>query len=345
MNTLFEVSPDKETLIRDFLKKKTYSRIFVLTDRNTRRHCWPLIQDVFPKGTLVLSLPPGEAHKNLVSCERVWTWLTRNNADRNALLVGVGGGVIGDLAGFCSSVYKRGIPFLQIPTSLLAMADACVGGKTGVDFLLFKNHLGTFYAPQTALVWPGFLLTLPEKELLSGFAELIKHTLIADAAGWHSLRKREMNNQDWPALIHAALSVKARITGNDPYDRGERQKLNAGHTLGHALESFLLQSNKPMPHGHCVAAGLIMEGRIALENGLLSEKELLESEELIFSLFGKIEVRKRDCSAIIRNCMQDKKNQGGKVKMALIGPIGHCSTGVEVSKEELKMALEYYLGN
>lgn len=345
MNTSYLVSPEKENLFQEFFENRSGSKIFVLTDRNTKRHCWPLIKDFFPLNTRVLTLPAGENHKNLATCEKVWEWLTLHHADRNALLVCLGGGVVGDLGGFCASVFKRGIPFVLVPTSLLAMADACLGGKTGVDFQLFKNQLGTFSAAEKALIWPGFLKTLPQTELLSGFAEVIKHALIADAPAWQLLRKRELSGQDWEKLIQASLAAKARIVEKDPFEAGERQKLNAGHTLGHALESFFLKSGKPLPHGHCVAAGLVMESRIALEKGLLQERELIEMEELIFSLYGKIEIRRRDFKTILRLCLQDKKNLSGKVRMALIGPLGNCHTGVDTSREEQKMAIEYYNNN
>lgn len=344
MNTSYQVFPEKENLFQEFFSAMSGRRIFVLTDRNTKKHCWPQVREALPVNTKVLTLPPGEKHKNLATCEIVWEWLTRHHADRSALLVCLGGGVVGDLGGFCASVYKRGIPFVQIPTSLLAMADACLGGKTGVDFHHFKNQLGTFSAAEKALIWPGFLKTLPQAELLSGFAEIIKHALIADAGAWQILRKKELMGQDWEKLIQASLAAKARIVENDPLESGERQKLNAGHTLGHALESWLLKSGKPLPHGHCVAAGLVMESRIALEKGLLQEHELIEMEELIFSLYGKIEFRKRDYNAIVRFTLQDKKNQSGIVKMALIGPAGHCHTGMDVSTKEQIMALEYYAG-
>lgn len=322
----------------------SFTSVFVLTDRNTRRHCLPLIKDALPAGANIVQIPAGEEHKTLDSCSAVWEKLTAKNADRKALLINLGGGVIGDLGGFCAAAYKRGISFVQMPTSLLAMVDASLGGKTGVDFGGFKNQIGAFAQPDAVWIHPPFLKTLPETELLSGFAEIIKHALIADASAWHLLRKKELKNQNWSELIPASLHVKKQIVENDPFEKGERKKLNAGHTLGHALESYLMKKGDPHPHGHCVAAGLVMEGRIAVEKGLLPENELIQIEELVYALYGIIPFTRPDIPAILRLCQQDKKNEAGKVRMALVGPIGNCTIDVEATEADIKMALRYYLG-
>ncbi len=340
----FDLVENPVSFISSHLKNQSFTAVFVLTDRNTRRHCLPLIKEALPKSTVIIQIPAGEMHKTLDSCSAVWEKLTAKNADRKALLINLGGGVIGDLGGFCAAAYKRGIAFVQMPTSLLAIVDACLGGKTGVDFGGFKNQIGAFAQPEAVWIYPPFLKTLPETELLSGFAEIIKHALIADAPAWHLLRKRELKNQNWSELIPASLQVKKQIVESDPFEKGERKKLNAGHTLGHALESFLMKKGNPHPHGHCVAAGLVMEGRIAVEKGLLPENELIQIEELVYALYGIIPFSRTDVPAILRLCQQDKKNEAGKVRMALIGPIGNCTTDVEATEADLKMALRYYLG-
>jgi 3-dehydroquinate synthase len=223
------------------------------------------------------------------------------------------------------------------------MVDASIGGKTGIDFLDFKNQIGAFSSPEGVWIFPDFLKTLPESELISGFAEVIKHALIADLKGWQVFRKKELHDQNWPQLISESLKVKAQIVENDPFEKGERQKLNAGHTLGHALESLQMAKGKPIPHGFCVAAGLVMESRISLEKGWLPEKELLEIEELTFTIFGKMEFDKGEIKRILKYTQQDKKNEKGRVKAALIGPIGNCQTGVEITESDMEMALKYYL--
>jgi 3-dehydroquinate synthase len=344
MNTTFEMTNDLEGSLIEFFRDNSFSKVFVLADKNTKKFCWPFIFNAFPPGTELLVISPGESQKTLITCEKVWGWLTKNNADRKALLVNLGGGVIGDLGGFCASVYKRGIPFIQIPTTLLAMVDSGIGGKTGIDFQQFKNQIGTFSNPLKVFVFPDFIKTIPQMELLSGFAEIIKHALISDLSSWNLLRKKELQDQPWMELIPSSLKVKQKIVNEDPFEKGERQKLNAGHTLGHALESYFLSIGNPIPHGYCVTAGLVMESRISVEKGLLSEQELVQIEELIFALYGQIIIDSKAIKKVIKNCFQDKKNTSGKVNLSLIGPIGNCNWGIQIMEEDLKLGLNYYLG-
>jgi len=318
--------------------------LWLLCDRNTRKHCLPLLQPLLPKSTRILCLPAGEKSKSLESAAIIWKELSKKAADRHALLLCLGGGMICDLGGFAASVYKRGIRFVLLPTSLLAMADACLGGKTGVDFEGFKNQLGTFSNPDEIILIPDFLRTLPEEDLLSGMAEISKHALCGNSAVWNDLRKAEVHRQNWPALIEASLRFKQSIVEEDPLEKGKRKVLNAGHTLGHALESFFLASGNPQPHGYCVAAGLVMEGRIALEKGLLSETELLQVEEFVYAEFGMLPLKKKDIPKVISFCRQDKKNRGGKILASLYGPAGTCSIDQEISEDEIRLALRYYLG-
>jgi len=329
--------------LSDFLQKRNATSVFLLTDPKVKKHCLPLIKNALPKSTRIITLPAGEEHKTLESCQLVWKELTKQNADRKALILNLGGGVVGDLGGFAASVYKRGIPFIQIPTSLLAMVDACLGGKTGIDFEGFKNQIGTFSKPEAIWIHPEFLQTLPEKELLSGFAEVIKHALIADAASWNYLRKRDLNQQNWQEIIPASLAIKNTITTADPYEKGERKKLNAGHSLGHALETFMLNKGTPWPHGHCVAAGLVMESSIAVEQGLLEEKEMFQLEELIYTTYGTIPIQKSEVKQIVKLAGQDKKNEGGKVNLSLIGPIGNCHINRFADSNALAEGVAYYL--
>jgi len=340
----FELIENPSQNLPSWFAARKYTSVFVLTDQHTKRHCLPLLKEWLPSNIQIIQIPAGEIHKQLETCSLVWGKLTKKNADRKSILINLGGGVIGDLGGFCAAAYKRGISFVQIPTSLLAMVDASLGGKTGIDFEGFKNQIGAFAQPDAVWIYPPFLETLPEIELLSGFAEIIKHALIADAPAWHLLRKRELKKQDWKVLIPASLRVKQAIVQSDPFEKGERKKLNAGHTMGHALESYLMKQGNPLPHGHCVAAGLVMESRIAVEKGLLPENELIQMEELVYSLYGIIPFTKSDIPGIIKLSYQDKKNEGGIVKMALIGPIGECRVDQEASETEMKMALRYYLG-
>jgi 3-dehydroquinate synthase len=339
----FNLIENFDTFLPEFFQNRNPTSVFLLTDQKVKRHCLPILKNALPKGTNIITIRTGEEHKTLETCTLVWNELTKKNADRKALLLNLGGGVVGDLGGFAAAVYKRGIPFVQIPTTLLAMVDASLGGKTGVDFEGFKNQIGVFSQPEDVWVFPEFLKTLPETELLSGFAEVLKHALISDAVSWNFLRKRELENQNWKELIPASLSVKEAIVQADPFEKGERKKLNAGHTLGHALETYLLKKGTPKPHGYCVAAGLVMESSIAVERGLLEEKEMFQIEELVYSLFGSIPIQKSEIKNIVKLAAQDKKNEGGKVNLSLVGPIGTCQIDCFVSQQELFNGVSYYL--
>ncbi len=330
--------------LKEFLEQRKPSSLFLLCDRNTRRHCLPLLKEALPAKTSIICLPAGEASKSLASCEIIWQEMGRKQADRNALLLCLGGGMIGDLGGFAASVYKRGIDFVLLPSSLLAMADACLGGKTGIDFGHFKNQIGSFAPAQEIILIPEFLKTLPGEELLSGMAEICKHALCGNADAWQLLRKSEVHRQNWPDLIAGSLNFKAAITESDPQEKGARKILNAGHTLGHALESFFLKKGNPQPHGHCVAAGLVMEGRLSVEKGILSEAELLQVEEFIYAEYGILPFGKGDIPSIIKYCRQDKKNQEGRINFSLYGPVGQCKVDQECSEDEIRFALRYYLG-
>ena len=339
----FTENPGEE--LKEILNQINGSSHWLLCDRNTKKHCLPLISEGLPANTRLLCLPAGEASKTLKSAETIWEALSKKNADRLAVLICLGGGMISDLGGFAASVYKRGIPFVFIPTSLLSMADACLGGKTGIDFLHQKNQLGSFARPEAILLYPGFLKTLPDAELLSGMAEVCKHALCGNREHWQLLRKAEVHRQNWSLLLQGSLEFKSALTGSDPFEKGERKILNAGHTIGHALESFFLERGNPQPHGFCVAAGLICEGRIAVQKGLLEEAELLQAEEFIYAEFGLLPIEKKDIPAIVRHCRQDKKNLNGRIRASLFGPIGQCHTDQEITEEEIKMALRYYLGS
>lgn len=340
----FQMVENWKDLFTSFFQAHQARQVFVLVDSKTKKHCLPKIQEALPNGFQLITIPHGEVHKTLETCSLVWDKLSGKNADRKAILLNLGGGVVGDLGGFCAATYKRGIDFIQIPTTLLAMVDASLGGKTGIDFQGFKNQVGVFRQPLDVWVDPSFLQTLSETELISGFAEVVKHALIADVQSWQLLRKKELHQQAWKDLIPASLRIKQAVVQQDPFESGIRKTLNAGHTIGHAIETLLLQKGTPFPHGQCVAAGLIMESFIACKNGLLPENELAQIEEFIYAQFEILPIQKSWKTAIWKTILQDKKNESQQVRMALIGPIGNCSIDVVVSQDEVNEAVGYYLG-
>ncbi len=327
-----------------FLATKNYSKIVVLVDTNTKRFCYPAIKKLLPKHILV-TVKNGEEHKNLQTCEEIWTAMTAAQLDRHALMINLGGGVIGDMGGFCAATYKRGIDFIQVPTTLLSQVDASVGGKLGIDFQGFKNHLGVFTLPKSVLIDPVFLETLSEREKRSGFAEILKHCLIQDVNQWNDIRRKDLVDQNLPALIAHSVGIKQAIVAQDPTEQGIRKILNFGHTLGHAIETYFLpKAKKRLMHGEAIATGMVCESYIAYERGLINEKTLEQIEEFIFSIYGKVNIEAGDFDQIIALTYQDKKNIGSTVRFSLIDAAGSCQYDIVVTKNEMKKALTYYRG-
>lgn len=321
------------------------SQVAVLTDRNTRRWCYPLLKAGLPRHSVV-TIPAGEPHKHLGTCQQVWQHLTDKGFDRHGLLLNLGGGVVGDLGGFCAATYKRGIRFVQIPTTLLAQTDAAVGGKVGVDFAGLKNHLGAFALPAAVILDVAFLQTLPERELRSGFAEALKHCLIADAAAWETVRKRDWQQQNWQELVMHSVAVKDRIVQLDPQEKGIRKVLNFGHTLGHAIESYYLaQPRRRVLHGEAIAAGMIAAAWLSHQKVGLAAPELAAIEEYIFAAYGSLPVKKTDIEAIVKLTLQDKKNRSGQVLGVLLEKIGQPVFDQPLRAAELAAALRFYSGH
>jgi 3-dehydroquinate synthase len=342
MNSQVAIGPLSETLPA-FLEGRNYSSIVVIADTQTKRHCYPALKPLLPKHRLVV-VKSGEVHKNLVSCEQIWEVMTAAGLDRHALAINVGGGVIGDMGGFCASIYKRGIDFIQVPTTLLSQVDASVGGKLGVDFHGLKNHLGVFTMPQRVLIDPAFLKTLPVKELRSGFAEIVKHCLIADGAKWEEIRKKDFEKQDWADLIAHSVAIKSSVVEQDPKEKGLRKILNFGHTLGHAVETHFLAKpkSKQLLHGEAIAIGMLMEASISYRRKMISEDLFLQIEEFLFSVYGVVAIDDADVEPIVALTRQDKKNMGKSVRFSLLDATGSCGFDVVVGPGEMKRAIEYY---
>ncbi|HTE30085.1 MAG TPA: 3-dehydroquinate synthase [Chryseolinea sp.] len=338
-NIVFSTLPADD--LHSFLVKKNYSSLSVLADENTYRECYPLISGRLPHHSTVV-IKSGEEEKNLNTCTQIWQSMTDNRLDRHACVIILGGGVIGDMGGFCASTYKRGIDFILIPTTLLAQADASIGGKLGIDFNHLKNHIGVFQLPTLTLLHSGFLKTLPVSELRSGFAEIIKHTLISDQDMWKRISTLSLDQQPWELLLRHSVEFKAYVTTEDPTEKGLRKILNAGHTIGHAVESHLLNSGKRVLHGEAIAAGLIAESFIANKKGLLSKPALNEISSFIVSVFGKIDLGSDANQAVARLILQDKKNKGNKILCVLLTGIGHAKWDCEISLEEVDESLVFY---
>jgi 3-dehydroquinate synthase len=343
MNSSVIIGAEALPALAEFLFRPAVSRVFVLADANTSRLCLPLLKPHLPANHFLIEIPAGEEYKTLAICDTVWCQLTEQRADRYAVLVNLGGGVITDLGGFCAALYKRGILFMQVPTTLLAQVDASVGGKTGVDFQGFKNQLGVFREASGVFVEPRFLESLELRQLKSGYAEVLKHWLIADAAAFATHRQEGWLTDDWAGIIRESIALKQSIVAQDPLEAGPRKLLNFGHTVGHALESYLLtQPGREVLHGEAVAAGLVCEAWLSVQHGLLDAAELDKIETFVFSVFEKIPFILLETEAIAEFVLQDKKNAGATINCTLLQGIGAGVYDQAVTLTEIAEALRYY---
>jgi len=334
--------------LKQFLIENTYSKVIVLTDSNTKKECYPLIHNLFEElqiKPISLCVEAGEQSKQLPVCNQILEEMTHNHIDRNALMINLGGGMISDLGGFIASIYKRGIDFVNVPTSLLAMVDAAIGGKCGIDFLGFKNQIGVFKNASRIFIHLPFLESLAIEERKSGFAEMLKHALIVNRNYWEELKK--LNSDNWQSLLEAvaiSFQIKSEIVSRDPKEKGERKKLNFGHTIGHAIESFYLNKSKPIPHGYAIAAGMYCESYISMFKANLTDTEFKEIHDVIGKHFPKLDFTKEDLNELIDLIGQDKKRKENSNRLTLLETIGSSVYDVEVSDQELLESLNQYVG-
>lgn len=334
---------DLSLLINSLGLLEKYSQIIVLCDENTYRDCYPLVRPLLPESHRVIGILAGENHKTLATCEKIWAALCDMKADRSACLLNLGGGVVGDMGGFVASTYKRGISFVQIPTSLLAQVDASVGGKTGVDFLNYKNQIGLFANPVSVLIYPGFLDTLPEREWRSGFAEILKHYLIADKSGWEKTRALSPDSLDAESEIQHSIAIKSAIVELDPHEKNIRKSLNFGHTVGHAIESYFIGfDEEQVLHGEAVAAGMICESFFSWKTGLLTEEECMQIVSYIIKYMNIPIIPAFAYKTIYHRMLQDKKNHSGNILSVLLSGIGNTVFDIPISVDLFLSSMEFY---
>ena len=318
------------------------SQVFILTDENVAPFWLPEVEyGLNCENAIEIVIKPGEQHKNLQTVQRIWKTLMKHHADRNALLVNLGGGVITDLGGFAASTYKRGIKFINIPTTLLAMVDAAIGGKTGIDFGGAKNQIGTFAEAEDVLVDPVFLSTLPRREILSGMAEMLKYGFIADD------NLLEINLDNYQDYILCAGEIKRQIVAKDPKEAGLRKILNFGHTLGHAIESHCLTTDCPLLHGEAVALGMAGALWLSVKHCGLDEQVLKDYEKKLPMLLSEAEISltEADIEPIMGYLVHDKKNMGDKPQIVLLEAVGKPVWDVMVDYNTIKRSLEYIITN
>ena len=331
--------------LNTFLTKNKYNRYYILCDEHTFEFCLPTLLFHTPllNEAEIIELESGEDKKTLETCLQVWGALTDTGADKKSLIINLGGGVISDLGGFVASTFKRGIDCINIPTTLLSMVDASVGGKTGVDFEGIKNHIGTTAEPKGIFVNPAFLETLSERQIKNGFAEIIKIALIADIEFWKELKKlKTVTEFSSEKIITKAIELKNTIVKKDLHENNLRKSLNFGHNIGHALESALLKQSKDILHGEAIAAGMIMETDIAQVLKRITTKEQKEITEYIRSIYKNIKITKETESKLLQYILHDKKNVGDDLCFALPKDIGNYELYCGVNLETIKKAISNY---
>ncbi|UII75936.1 3-dehydroquinate synthase [Flagellimonas sp. HMM57] len=332
-----------EAALRQHIATKNYSKIFVLVDENTKAHCLSFFETILAHPIdAILEIQSGEANKTIATCLKLWEALSNEDGDRQSLLINLGGGVLTDLGGFVASTFKRGIKFINIPTTLLSMVDASVGGKTGVDLGPLKNQIGVINQPQMVLVFPKFLNTLEDRQLKSGYAEMLKHGLIKDAEYWKNLVHG--GNFAEANCIMKSIALKNEVVLQDPTEQGIRKILNFGHTLGHAIESYFLEhpDKEALLHGEAIAIGMILEGYLSHELKGLSKLSLQEIKEVFLQYFDKVDFNQEDIKAVLELLKYDKKNSHGEVNFVLLQTIGTAITDVKVPEDIFQKAFAYY---
>lgn len=331
---------------RNVLDFSGITSVVVIADSNTMDLCYPILSCYLPADHIKIVVPAGENHKTLASCEMIWLkMLECPTIDRNSLLVNCGGGLVSDIGGFTASVFKRGIRYINFPTTLISMIDASIGGKTGINFCLYKNQIGTFYDPVKVYIYPGFLKTLGPRHILSGYGEILKYALVSDFNFWKKLKNTPPNlaNPDME-LLKKCIDFKFKITKQDQKESGIRKILNFGHTAGHALESLKFEKNEQLlNHGIAVAHGILIESIISNKLGLLKIEDLIEIADYIVRNFGKTDLEEPDFQMLLKFMRTDKKNLGDSVYFSLIDKPGSCLYNIKVIDEIILESLNNYV--
>jgi 3-dehydroquinate synthase len=333
--------------LSNILSPKNYSSVFVLVDTNTKEKCLNRFVRISKiENATVLTMAAGEENKNLKTCEALWNELSFLGADRDSALINLGGGVVTDLGAFVACTFKRGIDFYNIPTTLLSMVDASVGGKTGIDLGSLKNQIGTIQEPQEVIIDSDWLSTLPSKEIRSGFAEMLKHGLIASPDYWNSLKIiKKLTPPVLSDYIKTSIKLKSEVVTLDPKEKGLRKVLNFGHTLGHAIESYFLASpsRKRLLHGEAIAIGMVLEAYLSVHCCGLQIEEANDIKTTFSNHYGIVIISAIEQNEIIALLRHDKKNKAGRINFSLLKSIGIPKIDIEVPQEYFSKAFQYYL--
>ncbi|WGH75693.1 3-dehydroquinate synthase [Tenacibaculum tangerinum] len=331
--------------LTSLVSERNYSSIFVLVDDNTSNCCYPRFMELFftNKPMEVIQIEAGEVHKNIETCVGVWNAMTELGADRKSLLITLGGGVITDLGGFVASAFKRGIDFVNIPTTLLSMVDASVGGKTGVDLGVLKNQIGVFANPELIVIDAEYLQTVTPREIRSGTAEIIKYGMTHDIRLFNEIKDNdELNIVD---LIHRSIEIKNEVVLEDPKEQSVRKVLNWGHTIGHGIESYFLENNKKeaLTHGEAIAIGMVCEAYLSSKVLGFPENQVTEIKEAIVNIYGKVALYEEDFDPILKLMKHDKKNVGGEINFVLLRNYEDFEINCNASEILIRESLMFYV--
>ena len=339
------ISRHLKTELAEAITECEHDRIFVLVDETTNKLCWSLVKDYLClKDAQTIVIGATDRRKNLDTLVHVWESLQQGKATRHSLLINLGGGMVTDLGGFAASTYKRGINFINIPTTLLAMVDASVGGKTGINFGGLKNEIGVFNDAEFVLLDTNWLRTLDEENIRSGYAEMLKHGLIADETMWAELinfNLAQPNLRQLASMLNKSVRIKERIVTEDPHEKGIRKALNLGHTFGHAFESWAMK-RQPILHGYAVAFGLIAELYLATTQTDFPTERMRQTVNFIRAYYGSLPITCNDYPELIELMHHDKKNRGNEINVTLLGGIGDIRIDQTITEEDIKEALDFF---
>ena len=332
--------------LQNFLQSVKYDKLFVLTDSNTLELCLPMLKEVPQlQGAPVITVEAGDTNKNIEQVTAIWMRLCNEGASRNSLLLNVGGGMITDMGGFVAATFKRGIHSVNVPTTLMASVDAAVGGKTGINFNGLKNEIGSFYPPLCVLIDSSFLKTLDRDNLLSGYAEMVKHALISNMETYHAILSFDLDRVDYTLLnqmVAQSVAVKERIVEEDPKEMGIRKALNLGHTVGHAYESLSFRKGRPILHGHAVAAGLVSELYLSYKKCGFPMEILSQVVYYLKKYYPPFFFNCDDYEALYELMTHDKKNEGGIINFTLLSQVGEVQINQSVTKEKVLESFDFY---
>lgn len=332
--------------LENIISESKNDKFFILTDSNTNKNCLNMLHCSEPIANAhIITIKADDTNKNIESTAHVWKELSDNGCTRHSCLINIGGGMVTDLGGFAASTFKRGIDFINIPTTLLSMVDASVGGKTGINFNGLKNEIGVFNDAKAVIIDTAFLKTLDQHNICSGYAEMLKHSLLKDYKMWVQHINFNLYSPDFDPLLNMikeSVEVKERIVSEDPHESGIRKALNLGHTAGHAFESYAMHTNRPILHGYAVAYGIICELYLSHALQGFPLDKMRQTVNFIKGNYGRMNITCDDYESLYSLMKHDKKNTGNEINFTLLKDVGDIKINQTVSKELILESLDFY---